>query len=235
MSRANLIVARCCLNAWCIPVSSPRVRTTGDGQQGAAVAELQFPPELCGMLSQLCHDIRCYESARTSAGTFSRANINMLAYACASCDEPSCQSLLDDCSANAGGCAVDDDCPDGTACANGQCVGEGRLRFTLTWSEVTDLDLHVRAPDGTELSFDNRSAAGGELDIDNTQGGSGAVENVFFTVPAAGEYAYWVHNYSGPGGAFTLTASEEGVEAGRQTGSVGAEAATSPEYTIAFP
>jgi hypothetical protein len=49
------------------------------------------------MLSSICHDIRCYEFAQTSGGTFSQANINLLAAACGGCDEPSCQDLLDMC------------------------------------------------------------------------------------------------------------------------------------------
>ncbi len=86
-------------NTWCIPASGDGVNRSGSDTEGALVLQIQFPPELCAMLSSICHDIRCYESARTANGTFSRANINMLAHACGSCDEPSCQDLLSECEA----------------------------------------------------------------------------------------------------------------------------------------
>jgi hypothetical protein len=82
-------------NAWCIPASSLNV--SGDGTQGAMATTLNIPASVCDMLGSICHDIRCYEFARTSTGTFSRDNINMLAMACGNCDEPSCQDLLEEC------------------------------------------------------------------------------------------------------------------------------------------
>lgn len=99
-------------SAWCIPRSSAGLITSGDATTGAIVAPVTFPPSVCGMLSSICHDIRCYEFARTAAGTFSRANINLLAMACGNCDEPSCQSLLTMCEEPGTGCG-------GTATAMG--------------------------------------------------------------------------------------------------------------------
>jgi hypothetical protein len=84
-------------NAYCVPVGTPGVITTGSSTAGALALALPVPAELCAMLSSICHDIRCYEFAQTSGGTFSQANINLLAAACGGCDEPSCQDLLDMC------------------------------------------------------------------------------------------------------------------------------------------
>jgi len=58
---------------------------------------VQIPDSVCSNLSQICHDIRCYEFAVTDIGAVSQANINDVALMCGGCDEPSCQSLLDMC------------------------------------------------------------------------------------------------------------------------------------------
>jgi hypothetical protein len=71
------------------------------GTQGQTSGTLQFDfqvtSDICNNLSDICHDIKCYEFAVTSAGKVSQANINSVAMLCGNCDEPSCQSLLDDC------------------------------------------------------------------------------------------------------------------------------------------
>jgi hypothetical protein len=63
---------------------------------------MQVSQSLCGSLSSICHSIKCYEFAVTSAGTISRANITDLAVACNNCSEPSCKGLLQQCSADGG-------------------------------------------------------------------------------------------------------------------------------------
>jgi hypothetical protein len=104
-------------NAYCVPVGTPGVLVSGSATQGVAALALPVPTELCAMLSSICHDIRCYEFAQTSAGTFSKANINLLAAACGGCDEPSCQELLDMCVDD---CTVSG-CPAGEICIEGVC------------------------------------------------------------------------------------------------------------------
>lgn len=76
------------------------VKDTGTGgqQSGSASATFMVPPEVCDSLSQICHDIQCYEFAVTDIGQVSRENIMDVALACGKCDEPSCQDLLDECS-----------------------------------------------------------------------------------------------------------------------------------------
>jgi hypothetical protein len=109
-------------NAWCVPADSANVDAQGNPNSGSLLAGIEIPPDLCDQLGQICHDIRCYEFAKTSAGTFSAENVNMIAMACGGCDEPSCQSLLDECTAptpqptNNGGTGS---C--GGSCTSGQC------------------------------------------------------------------------------------------------------------------
>ena len=61
-------------------------------------------------------------------------------------------------------------CAAGQACSRGVCIGEGALRFTLTWSTPGDMDLRVVPPCGTEIFYGATMACGGVLDVDNTTG-----------------------------------------------------------------
>lgn len=73
---------------------------------GVLTFDMQIPSSICGNLSKICHDIKCYEFAVTDAGLVSAATLAPMALMCGGCDEPSCQSLLD-CTddGGAGGCA----------------------------------------------------------------------------------------------------------------------------------
>jgi hypothetical protein len=100
-------------------------------------------------------------------------------------------------------CNLDADCKPGTTCFQGTCVGEGELRFSLSWTLDTDLDLHVMTPGGEEIYFANPTAVGGELDVDDCVGstcrepGGTHVENVYWGAgPPTGEYTFWAHNFS---------------------------------------
>lgn len=93
-------------------------------------------------------------------------------------------------------------CAAGHACFDGVCVGVGRLRFSLSWTAYTDLDLHVLTPGGQEIAFDNAVAGGGELDVDDCVGSNCLapthVENIVFAdQPTPGLYYVWVVNYNG--------------------------------------
>jgi len=219
-------------DGWCIPADDPDVDVQGD----SATLSLTMPPELCANLSQICHDIRCYEFATTSQGTFTAGNVAYLAAACGQCDEPSCADLIDSCSLD-DFCLTDDDCPEEEACLYGLCVGAGALRFSLGWSAAnTDFDLYVQTPSGAVISYENRSADGGQLDRDDTDGGPNSLENIFFADPAPGDYAVWVDLYGGPGGAWTLTVVDAGGspllnEAGSLTGGSG----ESQTFTVTVP
>jgi uncharacterized protein YfaP (DUF2135 family) len=105
---------------------------------------------------------------------------------------------------------------DDTVEGNGQLVGSpGNPRFNLqfTNSDNVDLDLYVRTPSGTVISFINSNADGGSLDVDCQCGScpQGANENIFWengTAPT-GDYEYWVEYYGSCNGgnssaSFTL-------------------------------
>jgi len=108
-------------------------------------------------------------------------------------------------------CVIDSDCVDGSVCFGEVCVQQGIFRVSLSWSAFSDFDLHVRTPDGSEISFQNVSAAGGYLDLDDCVLAECSeegvhVENIFFNDAAqAGTYEVWVQNFDGnEAGAFTL-------------------------------
>jgi hypothetical protein len=47
-------------------------------------------------------------------------------------------------------------------------VGTGDVQVSVSWSDTSDVDLHVVDPSGEEIYFGNRnSASGGELDLDS--------------------------------------------------------------------
>ena len=93
-------------------------------------------------------------------------------------------------------------CASGDACAANICVGNGQLRFTLTWDIQADLDLHVVPPCGTEIYYGRLSACGGSLDRDSCPALSptdsadrcNGPENVFWaSAPASGAYLLCVN------------------------------------------
>jgi hypothetical protein len=107
------------------------------------------------------------------------------------------------------GCAL------GKQCFGGICVGVGRLRASLSWTVLSDFDLHVKTPGGVEISYLDPDAGGGMLDVDDCIGNVCAVpsathvENIVFEMePARGTYEVWVQNYSGgAAGAYTIEVS----------------------------
>lgn len=80
----------------------------------------------------------------------------------------------------------------------------GVLRVSLSWFNMDDLDLHIKEPDGTRISFSNRKSRTtlGELDIDMNCWGelkSDAVENIIYPsidrlMP--GKYQVIVNNFA---------------------------------------
>ncbi|MCC6621387.1 MAG: hypothetical protein IT385_09030 [Deltaproteobacteria bacterium] len=148
-----------------------------------------------------------------------------------------CPAGLRPCGERCCECVIDDDCPEaGQVCAEGACVMDGALRFTLAWSAPDDFDLHVVTPSGEEIDYLQPIGDGGTLDRDDVEGGPGAVENVFFAAPDAGTYSYWVRNFGGEvGGGFTLDVFRMGVHVGTQSGVLPAlRGVDSPHFTLEF-
>ena len=84
--------------------------------------------------------------------------------------------------------------------------GDGKLKVTLLWDFVGDLDLHVTEPSGFEIGWiedpdegghlESESPSGGTLDHDDREGGEGAGENIFWENPPRGEYKIEVVYFS---------------------------------------
>lgn len=153
-------------------------------QSGVASFPFLIDPTVCNDIAQICHDIKCYEFAYTSAGQISQANLQDIALICGACNEPSCLSLLDE----------------GTC--NGLAGEDGSPRFNLKWNGSADLDLYVTDPNGETISFMNpTSSSGGTLDIDctgNCPGGNS--ENITWVSGGpAGTYTFYVNYFSGTG------------------------------------
>ena len=75
----------------------------------------------------------------------------------------------------------------------------GDITISLMWDSYDDLDLHVIAPDGSEIYYNNPTACGGELDVDanaNDERKADPVENIYFSEPISGEYWVYVYNYT---------------------------------------
>lgn len=87
-------------------------------------------------------------------------------------------------------------CPVGEVCVDGVCVGEGTLRFTLTWDVNGDLDLNVVPPPPcAEIYFNNRESCGGKLDVDDTT--TTGPENIFWlSAYPPGDYIVCAESYT---------------------------------------
>ena len=67
-------------------------------------------------------------------------------------------------------------------------VGSGEVLVALSWATESDLDISVRAPDGSTVNYQRKYAGGGVLAAD-ARGAAAPVEAVVFATAAAGEYA----------------------------------------------
>ena len=168
---------------WMVPIAGAQGNTSG-----TLSFIMQLPPDICENLSEICHDIKCYEfavSKDVNGNSFqiSQANINQLVSACGKCDDASCTSLL------------------GPDC--GAAGGDGNPRFNLTWdNNLVDLDLYVTDPAGETIGFSSssQSTSGGEWDIDCT--GSCTDENItWISGGPSGTYSYYVNYFGGSGTA----------------------------------
>jgi hypothetical protein len=101
-------------------------------------------------------------------------------------------------------CSDDLDCATGHSCFERTCVGAGEFRVSLSWIDVTDLDLHVLTPEGIEISYLDPHHDFARLDVDDCVAGrcrnpeGPHVENVVFEPHATrGHYQVWVENFDG--------------------------------------
>lgn len=96
------------------------------------------------------------------------------------------------------------ECASDEVCFEGVCVGTGSLRFSLSWDQPTDFDLHVLTPTNEHVHFALPFTDYGHLDVDDCVDSTcfdeaGVhVENAFFEEFAPrGKYVVWVENFNG--------------------------------------
>ena len=100
----------------------------------------------------------------------------------------------------------------------------GPLSFRLTWTTTSDLDLHVREPNGNEIDFVNTtSSTGGSLDRDLVcQSGSETI--AWNSNPPRGSYQFWAEFSQSCGAqtsvSYTLTVSRGNSIVQTQTGTL---------------
>ena len=89
--------------------------------------------------------------------------------------------------------------PSSTLIGNPQISGSSTLRIVLTWgSSPSDLDSHLKTPDGKHIYFSQKRITGcsASLDVDDTTSyGPETITND--PVSSSGTYKYYVYNYSG--------------------------------------
>ena len=197
--------------------------TVADINNGSFNGSFSVPADMCANLSDIQHQIRCYESVTLPDGTVvSTSQARNMVLAC-------------DGSTNGNICVQQ--CGANETCVAGVCVGQGALRFSLTWNDNADLDLYVLTPAGSEIYYGDRSADGGELDVDNTLGGQGSVENVFFsTALDSGTYTYYVDNFSNVAASWQLQVARNGTVLATQSGtfSGGSQEEQSAHFLFTF-
>lgn len=101
-------------------------------------------------------------------------------------------------------CSIPRDCDVGQTCFEGVCVGMGAVRVSLSWTVVTDLDLHLWMPNGETINYESPVSPFGQLDVDDcvsatciNQNGT-HVENIFLDASAPrGTYRVHVTNFDG--------------------------------------
>jgi len=97
--------------------------TPAEAAAGSATITFTIDPSVCNNIAQICHDLLCYEFAKTSAGTVTAANFQDVALMCGACDEPSCQVFC---------------CTDGMTILNTNITENG-----TTTLEFNDCDMSV--------------------------------------------------------------------------------------------
>jgi len=120
-----------------------------------------------------------------------------------------CRDLQTD-TANCGACGRA--CGASQACVNAVCVGQGSLRFTMTWDTNGDMDMHLLPPCGTEIYYGRLSACGGTLDRDDTS--VRGPENIFWSGSfTPGTYRVCPEAYTSAvaNALYTLTVVRNGV------------------------
>lgn len=143
-------------------------------------------------------------------------------------------------------------CSTDEVCRQHNCLEDGNVKITVSWTSNADVDLHVLTPKGNEISADIAdviTADGGKISFDQCQGESCKSDTRTVNFPhvehvvwvhgepvVKGKYKVWVENFNGVAAAdFTIVFEKPSGEKEFKTGSVGAvkgQASTSFEFII---
>ncbi len=108
----------------------------------------------------------------------------------------------------------------------------GDVQVSMAWDNINDIDLHVQAPSGEVIYYQNRrSQCGGELDVDMNANGPDTnepIENTYWPLNTAprGKYKVLAHHYANHGGTDPTefrVAVKNGSEVKYYTGKVNPE------------
>lgn len=133
---------------------------------------------------------------------------------------PATQSPMVLCTTSDFECCMDSDCSNGESCANKNCVQDGALRFTLTWSGQGDIDLRVQPPEGDLIYFQNPfdPVSGGTLENDVGPSEFGYyAENIYFIDETVSQGMY-IYGVSGASQAWELFVYRDGELAQMHSG-----------------
>jgi len=176
---------------------------TNGASSGVINFQFAIDASICANLSQICHDIRCYEYAVVDGQKVSQQNINQIAFACGACDEPSCQDLLTNCQ------------PPGP---NGTPLG------VVAYAASGDSDLHIIDPNGFDHYVGGPTGSGAQLVPGSATSANGegwwvylpGTYQVYITNNTSGQMIYAV-NANAVNTTGTILLSESGTESGSQT------------------
>lgn len=138
-------------------------------------------------------------------------------------------------------CSNNEECGEASSCFKGFCIGNGQLRFSLSFVSSADLDLFVTTPLGHRIDYSSRSADGGQLDVDQCAPSCASqgehVENVVFDsqVPR-GSYEVTVHNSRASGYAAASWEIEvAGIVNAKQSGTISQTTGARRTFTVTVP
>lgn len=106
--------------------------TPAEAAAGSATLTFTIDPSVCEDIAQICHDLLCYEFAKTSAGNITPANFQDVALLCGACNEPSCQVFC---------------------CEDGMTILSTDIDIDGVTLQFNDCDVYVSTFDGDYISI----------------------------------------------------------------------------------
>jgi hypothetical protein len=115
-------------------------------------------------------------------------------------------------------------------------IASEALLFQLTWDVATDVDLHLREPNGNVIYYGHQSSPSNAQWLVDDMTGTGPEKIWWMSSPPGGTYEYWAENYSGSKTIqFTLKVYQDGTLTASNTGTIPASAgAASTHYSFRY-